>query len=47
MRQFILTLVTGLLLTGTINADKPDLIRPFLETYCIKCHGEDLSLIHI
>ena len=41
MRKFILTLVTGLLLTGTINADKPDLIRPFLETYCIKCHGED------
>lgn len=41
MRKLILTLVTGLLVAGTMNADKPDLVRPFLETYCIKCHGED------
>ena len=24
-----------------LAADKADLVRPFLETYCIKCHGED------
>ena len=41
MRIFILALVAGLLVTGTANADKPDLVRPFLETYCIKCHGKD------
>ena len=41
MKQFLLALITGLLVTGTIDADEPDLVRPFLETYCIKCHGED------
>ena len=41
MRTLILGLIAGLLVAGTMNADKPDLVHPFLETYCIKCHGED------
>ena len=40
MRTLILGLIAGLLVAGTMNADKPDLVHPFLETYCIKCHGE-------
>ena len=40
MRTLILGLITGLLVARTMNADKPDLVNPFLETYCIKCHGE-------
>ena len=41
MRKLILGLTAGLLVAGTVSADKADLVRPFLETYCIKCHGED------
>jgi len=41
MRKLILGLTAGLLVAETVSADKADLVRPFLETYCIKCHGED------
>ena len=41
MRTLILGLIAGLLVAGRVAADKADLVRPFLETYCIKCHGED------
>ena len=41
MRKLILGLTAGLLVAGTVTADKADLVRPFLETYCINCHGED------
>ncbi len=41
MRKLVLGLTAGLLVAGTVSADKADLVRPFLETYCIKCHGED------
>ena len=41
MRTPISGLIAGLLVAGRVAADKADLVRPFLETYCIKCHGED------
>lgn len=41
MRRFLLVLAAGLPAAATANADEADLVRPFLETYCIKCHDED------
>ena len=41
MRTLHSIFVLGLLAPGVVAADSPDLLRPFLKTYCIPCHGEE------
>ena len=43
MRKFILALITGLLVAGTMNADKPDLI-PVSYTH-LRAHETDSYLV--
>ena len=36
-----IVLLTGLLVIPAQAADKTDLLRPFLKSYCVQCHGPD------
>ena len=36
-----IALLTGLLVIPAQAADKADLLRPFLKSYCVQCHGPD------
>ena len=36
-----IVLLTGLLGIPAQAADKEDLLRPFLKSYCVQCHGQD------
>ena len=39
MRKLCLALTFLLCLPGVLTAESPDLLRPFLKTYCVQCHG--------